>query len=276
MFSTSPMVSAHTLVTFLEDPKLIILDASTRKAVNNTCTPIEGVFLPDARAFDFEQKICDTTSAYAHMMPTAEQFEQHVRALGVNNDSTIVVYDKRGLYSAPRAWWMFKAMGFNSVYVLDGGLPGWVENNLPVVSQPSDAPNIGNFSAKPQTELIYSVTQVEQAIEDDTIQIIDARSAGRFNGTAPEPRPGLRSGHIPSSINVHFPSVLNEHYLLDKAALAAKLPSAPSKKWLVSCGSGLTACIVMLAATVAGHTNLALYDGSWNEWGAEGASFPIE
>jgi thiosulfate/3-mercaptopyruvate sulfurtransferase len=204
------------------------------------------------------------------MMPSAELFEAEARKLGIDNDSTIVVYDDVGLYASPRAWWMFKAMGHARVVVLNGGLPAWLEAGYPVSATLNVEAAAGNFSAQEKASLFCDFDAVLEALDDPSQCIIDARSAGRFNGIEPEPRPGVRSGHMPNAKNLPFPQVLDAGKLKSAQELQQIFAALanPEQTIVTSCGSGITACILTLAAQVAGYENLSVYDGSWAEWGA--------
>ena len=170
------------------------------------------VQIPGSRIFDFDKKICDHTSALPHMMPTPEQFEEEVRSLGINIQSAVIVYDSRGIYASPRARWMFKAMGHNSIAVLDGGLPAWIEAGLAVESRSiNDVRGEKNIQeVHHQPELFCNAESVAKALNDRRYTVLDARSEGRFFGREPEPRSGLRPGHMPSALNLPFNEVLSK------------------------------------------------------------------
>ena len=269
----SALVDVDWLFRHLADENLVVLDASVPPVVpgfasyncENKFTAIAG-----ARRFDYDQQVCKPNSALPHMMPSAVLFQEKVRALGINNEDTLVVYDDVGLYASPRAWWMFKAMGHENVFVLDGGLPAWLADAYPVNDALAEAPGPGNFAAAEQEGLFCDFEIVLAAIDDKQKQIIDARSAGRFAGTAPEPRPGVRGGHMPSARNLPFPDVLEGGRLRPPEELRRLFIErvTPEQQVITSCGSGITACVLTLAAWELGYRNLSVYDGSWAEWGA--------
>lgn len=271
----TPLVSVSWLAAHLDDPTVVILDASMKpiRAAAAAPSPAPPVYLPRAQVFDFDTRICDRESSLPHTMPSAEVFEREVRALGVNQNSQVVVYDKVGIFSSPRAWWMFKAMGHDAVAVLDGGLPAWVAAGAP--TEPGARPSVagGDFVAKPRAGLFVGAEEVAAALASADAAVLDARSEGRFHGREPEPRQGLRSGHMPNAINVPFGSVQSQGKMRSpdeiRALFAAKV--GERERLVFSCGSGVTACTLALAAELAGHSNKAVYDGSWSEWGLPSA-----
>jgi thiosulfate/3-mercaptopyruvate sulfurtransferase len=230
----------------------------------------EAGHIPGARFFDIDE-ISDQRSALPHMAPPPEKFMSRLRAMGIGDGHQVVVYDSTGLFSAPRVWWTFKLMGKADVAVLDGGLPKWkaegreIEDLPPVVRD-------RHMTVQRQAHLVKDVSQVASASKLGDWQILDARSAERFRGEVEEPRPGLRSGHIPNSLNLPFGTLLNPDCTLkDEGALRAAFEGAGldlSKPVITSCGSGVTACILSLALERVGHRDHAVYDGSWTEWGA--------
>jgi thiosulfate/3-mercaptopyruvate sulfurtransferase len=266
-----PLVDVTWLVENLNNENLVILDASVPPVVPGFVSlNAEGNFkaIPGARRFDYDKEICKPDSVLPHMMPTAQLFQERVRSLGLNKSSVVVVYDDVGIYASPRAWWMLRMMGHEQAAVLDGGLPAWIAAGQQVANSLTSASSIGDFEARPKSGFCDSET-VLAATTDATIDIIDARSSGRFAGTAPEPRPGSRSGHMPGALNLPFANVLNEGHLRSEQELSSLFDALTSrdKKVITSCGSGITACVLTLAASVAGYTNLSVYDGSWAEWG---------
>lgn len=258
-----PIVSASWLKTQLASPGLIVLDASLK--------PKSLSAIPGARWFDLEGKFSDPSSKLPHTMPGAEDFEREARALGIGDENLVVVYDEKGIYTSPRARWMFRAMGHLQVAVLDGGLPAWISAGGSTVPRSQSSPRIeaGGFSAKPDASAFCGIDAVAQALEDKGAAVIDVRSSGRFHGTEPEPRPGLRAGHMPGARNLPFASLLVNGYFRPPSELAALLKpmTVPGQKTIFSCGSGVTACIGALAAELVGYRDMAIYDGSWSEWG---------
>ena len=268
----SALVDVGWLFRQIGDEKLVVLDASVPPVVpgfvsinnENNFTAIA-----DARRFDYDQQVCKSNTTLPHMMPSAALFQEKVRALGINNEDTLVVYDDVGLYASPRAWWMFKAMGHDNVFVLNGGLPAWLAAAYPVTDSLAEAPGPGNFKAKEQEGLFCDFEAVLAAIDDEQRAIIDARAAGRFYGTAPEPRPGMRGGHMPSARNLPFTEVLEAGRLRPPEELRRLFldKATQEQQVITSCGTGITACVLTLAAWELGYRNLSVYDGSWAEWG---------
>jgi thiosulfate/3-mercaptopyruvate sulfurtransferase len=225
--------------------------------------------IPGARFFDIDE-ICDSRSDLPHMAAPIEKFMSRMRAMGVGDGHQVVVYDGAGLFSAARVWWLFKLMGHDDVAVLDGGLPKWQAEGRPIEDM---APILRerHMTARRQAHLVKDVTQVAEASKLGASEILDARSPGRFAGTEPEPRAGLRSGHIPGSRNVHYRTLLNDDGTMkDPEALKAVFAAAGAdlgKPVITTCGSGVTAAIINLALERIGNHAHALYDGSWAEWG---------
>ena len=251
---TSPLVSVQWLADNLDTENIVILDASMQPVtpVNNDSNyQEETTCIKGARRFDFDNDIRDKNTDLPHMMPSAEFFTEEMQKLSINRDSAIIVYDRVGVYASPRAWWMFRAMGHDQVAVLDGGFPAWKKASLPVESQPEKiAKHRGNFVAKPQSELFCDSSLVLEALSDLHYAVLDARSNGRFKGTEPEPRPGLRPGHIPNSINLPFANVVVDGFVLPNTKLDSIFSNLVNKeqKLIFSCGTGVTACITALAA----------------------------
>jgi thiosulfate/3-mercaptopyruvate sulfurtransferase len=264
-----PLVSVSWLKNHIDEPGLVVLDATFHPAPPAEWQAKPIVYLPHARVFDFDKRICDPSSSLPHMMPGTELFEREVRALGVRRDSRIVVYDRIGTFSSPRGWWMFRSMGHDQVAVLDGGLPAWLEAGLPVVEVPEAVAGVGNFVAQPREGLFVDADRVAAALDSSGAQVLDARSEGRFFGREPEPRAGLRSGHMPTAINLPYSSLQSGGRMRPpqelEALFAARVNGDP--QLIFSCGSGVTACVLALGAALAGRSYLSVYDGSWSEWG---------
>ncbi len=233
--------------------------------------------LPGARFFDID-KVVDAASPLPHMLPTPETFAAAVALLGVSSSDHVIVYDQRGLFSAARLWWMFRVFGQDNVSVLDGGLPGWIEAGGAVSAGAPDPVAAGKFTAGFRPELVRSLDQMKANLQSHAELVLDARAAGRFDGGVPEPRPGMKSGHIPGAKSLPFTELLQDGKMLPPAILRAKftgLGVKPDTKLVTSCGSGVTAAVLTLGLAVAGLPQGALYDGSWSEWGSRDDT-PIE
>ena len=270
------LVSAKWLAENLSAENLVIFDASMKPvfAVADP-QPETPAYIPGSLRFDFDDVLCDYNTALPHMMPSPEFFTEEMQKLGVNHDSAIVVYDKINIYSSPRAWWMFKAFGHAQVAVLDGGLPAWIQAGYETTPTLATPTRRGDFASSPRGGLIVDSKTVLQALNDSTVSVIDARSAGRFNGQSPEPRPGLRGGHMPGAFNIPFADVLTDGKISSRSALQQIFEQHKDKKMIFSCGSGVSATVVALAAEQAGYNDLAIYDGSWSEWGKEDSGLPV-
>lgn len=272
------LVSANWLAENLDAENLVILDASIKLV-----TPVQGgeqkrpVYIPGALRFDIDYEMSDKNSSLPHMMLLPELFMEKAQKLGINQNSAIVAYDQVGLYSSPRAWCMFHAMGHEQVAVLDGGLPAWIEAGYETVPQLAElSKKQGNFVSRLQGEMFVDSAYVLKALHDPDFSVIDARSEGRFKGLEPEPRHGLRRGHMPNAVNIPFTSVLENGKMSSKSQLQSIFEKYGDKKMVFSCGSGVTACVVALAAQQAGFENLSVYDGSWSEWGLLSSGLPVE
>jgi thiosulfate/3-mercaptopyruvate sulfurtransferase len=268
------LVSVQWLYENLAAENLVILDASM-KPVGNLAAPQTTAYIPGSLRFDFDNDIREKNTALPHMMPTPEFFTEEMQKMGVNNDSAIVVYDNVGVYASPRAWWMFRAMGHDNVAVLDGGLPAWIQAGYETSPTLSTAARRGNFASNPRPGLFVDSQAVLHALGDSAYSVLDARSAGRFTGLEPEPRAGLRGGHMPGSVNLPFGETQVNGVMKSPALLREMFAEYRNKKLIFSCGSGVTACILALAAEQAGLKDLAVYDGSWAEWGAESSGLPV-
>jgi thiosulfate/3-mercaptopyruvate sulfurtransferase len=264
------IVSAHWLLENSNLPNLVILDASMPKPGAKPEPPENRQKIKNARFFDIEGTFSDKNSPLPHTLPSPQTFTQEAQKLGINQDTTVVVYDSIGIYSAPRAWFMLKGMGHANAYVLDGGLPAWVQAGgeiVPFLTEENFAK--GNFVAHYQAAMFCDSQYVLAAIEDKAQLVIDARSEERFLGKVEEPRAGLRRGHIPNAANIPFTKVQSNNKMLETSELQMLFEQVANKDQTLvfSCGSGVTACVVALGANLAGYTKLKIYDGSWSEWG---------
>jgi thiosulfate/3-mercaptopyruvate sulfurtransferase len=274
-----PLVTTDWLAQHLEDPDLVLLDASIDIVLGKEPLVYDELYvIPGALSCQIDKLFFNHQSPQTHAMPTEDQFTVATKSLGISHNSTVVIYDDQGIYSAPRAWWTFKAMGFDKVFVLDGGLPQWRSEGRDTVRQFATATDSGDIKGRSQQYKVCDTEFVLTHLGHAKVDIIDARAAGRFNGTSPEPRVGMRSGHIPGSLNLPFAQVLNGFKMKsirELHTIFASLDTSNNAQRVFSCGSGITACILILASYVAGHHQAALYDGSWAVWGGD-AALPIE
>ena len=267
------VVDADWLQAKLKTPGVSIVDASWYLPAQKRDARAEydAAHIPGAVFFDVDM-VVDPDSTLPHMLPRPNVFAQHAGAMGISADDTIVIYDGPGFFSAPRVWWMFRVMGVYQVYILDGGLDGWKAAGYPVTSEPTKtAANV--FHANFDAARVASLADMRRIVESHESQIADARSAGRFTGIDPEPRAGLRSGHMPGARNVPSTSLSENGQFLPLDRLREKLEGAGldlSQPIVTSCGSGVTAAVIALALESLGHTDNKLYDGSWTEWGGQG------
>ena len=273
------LVSTQWLADHLEAPDLRVVDATYYLPMERRDARAEYLqrHISGAVFFDIDE-IADTTSALPHMLPTPEKFSSRVRKLGLGDGTRIVVYDARGIFSAPRVWWTFRAFGHQDVAVLDGGLPKWLAEGRPIAEGPVSKGE-RHFTARFNSFLVRDAGQVAGNIRTRREQLLDARARGRFEGAEPELWPGRRAGHIPGSRNLPFGELFaKDGTLLPAAELRQRFQAAGidlKKPVVTSCGSGITAAILSLGLQVAGARDVALYDGSWAEWGLPGER-PVE
>jgi len=273
-----PFVSVEWLHEHLGGPRVKVVDATWYLPTDSRdgASEFADSHITNAVFFDIDA-IADASSSLPHMLPTPNAFAEAVQAMGIGSDDFVVVYDAVGLFSAPRVWWMFRVFGHDRVAILDGGLPAWRAAGLPLASgavsgiagQPDhDVRFIPQF----KSGLVAGFDEVLEYIASGSRQVVDARSAARFEGRAPEPRAGLASGHMPGAKSLPFDTLIDSEKgrLRDVSSLeevfAAHGINARSAT-VASCGSGITACVIALACFVLGHPEVAVYDGSWTEWG---------
>jgi len=269
----SNLVSTDWLAGRLGAPDIVILDASWHlpAAKRNAREEFHAKRIPGAQLFDIDGT-ADTSSSLPHMLPSPAKFASDVKKLGVGDGKKVICYDAAGLFSAARCWWMFKVFGHDDVAVLDGGLPKWEREGKPLENGPAAQPQERHFTPRFRATMVRSLADVAKAVASGSAQIADARSGTRFRGEEPEPRAGVRPGHMPGALNVHYASLLRpDGTLKDEAALASTFSKAgvdTAKPVITSCGSGVTAAILTLALSELGAKDHALYDGSWTEWGS--------
>jgi len=275
----STLVSAAWLADHLDE--VVVFDASSHlpTAGRNPHEEFAAAHIPGAQRFDIDS-IADPASQLPHMVPSPEDFAVHMRALGLTNDDHVVIYDDSDVRSAARGWWMMRLFGHDGVSILDGGLAAWKANGGSLEAGPARQLPASDFMARPAAgvAVVDMETLLAGIASGSSEQILDARAANRFAGEAPEPRKGLRAGHIPGSRNLPFTALLNDdgtyrdaRAMRDLFTAAGIAPDAPVT---TSCGSGVTACVLAVGLHLLGNETVSVYDGSWTEWGASTA--PIE
>ena len=273
------LVTAEWLEAHLNSPDIAIVDASWHLPAMQRDARAEFLegHIPGAQFFDIDE-LSDTASPLPHMLPSPEKFSSRMRKLGIGDGKKVIAYDAAGLFSAARAWWMFKVFGHEDVAVLDGGLPKWNAEGRPLEDGPALKPQERHFTARLRAMMVRDRHEVAVALKSGAAQVADARSAPRFRGEEVEPRPGVRAGHMPGAHNVHYASLLKPDGTLKSldeiTAVFAAAGIDLAKPVITSCGSGITAAILSLGLTLIGARDHALYDGSWTEWGGN-ADTPV-
>ena len=265
----NPLVSVDWLSENLNAPNLVVLDVSLESNVANIKVEFPKLQIKGARYFNLKGTFSDLENPLPNTLPSPEDFSTECKKLGINNNSTLIVYDNMGIYASPRVWWMFKTMGHNNIAVLDGGLPEWIAKSNPVEPIKNQELTLGDFNASFNPNFQKSASQIVKNISTKEAIVIDARSNDRFYGLVPETRENLKSGHIPNSVNLPFLKVLNNGKFKSREELTTifKELSIENKAHIYTCGSGLTACILILASEILSKKDHFLYDGSWTEWG---------
>lgn len=276
------VISASELLPLVERREVKMLDASwyLPAEARHPYQEFLACRIPGSRFFDIE-RIADRDHSCPHMLPSAEQFSQQVEALGVGSDDRVVIYDCKGLFSAPRAWWMFRVFGHRQVHLLSGGFPAWRSAGFATETGAESVSDAGSrFSAEYRSEWVADKQRVRAGLEASGVLTLDARSPARFAGAEEEPRPGVRPGHMPGSRNLHYAQVLAEggrslKSVAELEQLFTEVGLDEADTVITTCGSGISACLLALALHELGRSPTAVYDGSWAEWGADPSS-PVE
>jgi thiosulfate/3-mercaptopyruvate sulfurtransferase len=277
----SPLVTAAWLKDHLRAPDLRVLDATwflptdPRKGRE----AYDAGHIPGARFFDIED-IADTDSALPHMLPSPEKFASRCRKLGLGDGHRIICYDQNNGFASARAWWMLRVMGHGETAVLDGGFTAWKAAGGEIEDLPPLFNADRHFTVRMRSDLLCDLSHMQQLSKDGAVQIVDARSSARFKGEVEEPRPNLKRGHIPNSLNLPYETVLDDKgFFRSPDQLRTVFADAGvdlSARIVNTCGSGVTAAVLALAEAIAGHDNAAVYDGSWAEWGAKDLNLPVK
>jgi thiosulfate/3-mercaptopyruvate sulfurtransferase len=277
---SSNLVTTEWLAANLDDPHVLILDASWHlpAAKRNAREEFAGGHIPGAAFFDLDAS-SDPNTNLPHMLPSLEKFGSDMKLLGASDAKHIICYDTVGLFSAARLWWMLKWFGHERVSVLDGGSLKWKAEGRPLQAGEAKPSEAHHFTPHLKPYIVRTLNDVATALQTKSAQVADARSPTRFRGEEPEPRPGVKPGHMPGACNVHYAKLINaDGTLKDEPALRTIFEEAGlnlTKPVITTCGSGVTAAILYLALAELGHTEASLYDGSWAEWGASGREITL-
>lgn len=266
-----PLVDVSWLREHLGSGKMVVLDGTLPKAAGNGESMTEpGMRIPTARFFDIRNTFSDVSADFPNTWPGEASFNKAARELGINNDSCIVVYDDHGIYSSARVWWMFLSMGHRNIAVLNGGRKAWIDAGYKMEPKKQGTYPVGDFKGQFQNEFFKDHNEVLKNITSKNKLVLDARAELRFKGVVEEPRKGLRSGHIPESLNLPYSDLLIDGKLRDEDELKSLFEYFVNKEQglVFSCGSGITACVLALGAQISGYKDLSVYDGSWTEWGS--------
>lgn len=273
MENTDPIVSCAWLAERLDAPDIRVIDATW--FLPGDARDAKALYaarrIPGAIFFDIDE-IADKDTNLPHMLPAPEKFASRMKKLGVGDGARVVVYDSQGLFSAARVWWTFRVMGHDDIVVLDGGFPAWERGGYPIETDAPAAKMERHFTPRVRTDLVRDLSDMRRAVEAGA-QILDARPNPRFRGEAPEPRPGLKSGHMPGAHSVPSSALVNENGSLrsrdELMKIFADAGADPAQPAITTCGSGVTAPIIALALARLGRWDAAVYDGSWAEWGSK-------
>ncbi|MCL4765148.1 MAG: 3-mercaptopyruvate sulfurtransferase [Hyphomicrobiaceae bacterium] len=275
------VVETDWLAAHLDAPDLVVLDGSWHLPAEGRDPRAEysQEHITGALFFDIDE-ISDESSRLPHMLPSTVKFASRMKRMGIGDGMRIVVYDTAGMFSAARVWWTFRVMGHEDVAVLDGGLPKWKAEGRPVTAEPPAPRSPRHFTPRFNASLVRDLGDMKRLVAGGTAQIADARGPGRFSGAEPEPRAGLRGGHMPGAGNVHYARLLRPDGTLkpvpELRQAFADAGIDPAKPVVTTCGSGVSAAVLSLALALIGQPDSGLYDGSWSEWGQESAGTPVE
>lgn len=274
---SNDLVSTQWLAEHLDSPDIAVIDASWHlpTAKRDARAEFRDAHIPGAQFFDIDE-LSDSDSSLPHMLPSPEKFSSRMRKMGIGDGKHVIAYDSTGLFSAARAWWMFKVFGHDDVVVLDGGLKKWLAEGRATEDGPALPRQERHFTARFKGSMVKDMREVAAALKSGSAQLADARSPTRFRGEEVEPRPGVRAGHMPGARNVHYATLLTPDGTLKPPAEIAAIFAAAgidlSRPVITSCGSGITAAILTLGLTLTAARDHALYDGSWTEWGGSAAA----